>query len=236
MQACQAQSPASRFFSQTSISVPQLSLNTIRSFVYTVMVSTIAAHSAASNSVMSSGRPFLYQTSISVPQLSSNTGSRYLEIDFPLFSKGTQFTDDSVMTIAVAEALMDSMDAPDKEVKKALVSSMQKWGHKYPYNKSARRSRRLKKIFSVNWKLLYFQPFDPCIGILQLRVCCIEIICDLAIRQELFDGFNELSFPLAPAVANGIIRLPFKFAFLTYSCRKFGIVPYHTGKPMKITS
>lgn len=26
--------------------------------------------------------------------------------DFPLFSRGSQFTDDSVMTIAVAEALM----------------------------------------------------------------------------------------------------------------------------------
>lgn len=53
--------------------------------------------------------------------------------DFPLFSEGTQFTDDSVMTIAVAEALMDSEGKSDDEVKNALVHSMQKWGRKYPY-------------------------------------------------------------------------------------------------------
>lgn len=53
--------------------------------------------------------------------------------DFPLFGRGTEFTDDSVMTIAVAEALMDSIGKPDEEVKAALISSMKKWGHKYPY-------------------------------------------------------------------------------------------------------
>ena len=53
--------------------------------------------------------------------------------DFPLFIKWSQFTDDSVMTIAVAEALMDSIGKTEDEVKAALVSSMQKWGKKYPY-------------------------------------------------------------------------------------------------------
>ena len=53
--------------------------------------------------------------------------------EFSLFSRGSQYTDDSVMTIAVAEALMDSMGKSDDEVKAALVISMQKWGHKYPY-------------------------------------------------------------------------------------------------------
>lgn len=53
--------------------------------------------------------------------------------DFPLFSRDTQFTDDSVMTIAVAESLMDAAGRPDDDVKKALVASMQKWGAKYPY-------------------------------------------------------------------------------------------------------
>ncbi len=52
--------------------------------------------------------------------------------DFPLFSEGSQFTDDSVMTAAVAEALMDSSGKSDEEVKKALVRSMQKWGRRYP--------------------------------------------------------------------------------------------------------
>ena len=52
--------------------------------------------------------------------------------DFPLFKKGSVFTDDSVMTIAVAEALMDSMGKGEEETKAALVASMQKWGHLEP--------------------------------------------------------------------------------------------------------
>ena len=52
--------------------------------------------------------------------------------EFPLFGWGTEFTDDSVMTIAVAEALLDSIGKPENEVRKALVASMQKWGHRYP--------------------------------------------------------------------------------------------------------
>ena len=51
--------------------------------------------------------------------------------DFPLFSEDSYFTDDTVMTIAVAEAFMV---APDDEnaVRQRLVQSMQKWGHRYP--------------------------------------------------------------------------------------------------------
>ena len=61
----------------------------------------------------------------------------------PLFIKRSVFTDDSVMTIAVAEALMDvDPDAGEKEIKPAVVKSMQKWGRKYPdagYGGSFRR-------------------------------------------------------------------------------------------------
>ena len=47
--------------------------------------------------------------------------------DFPLFTEESQFTDDSVMTIAVAEApLSVSPEASDDEVRKALTESMQK--------------------------------------------------------------------------------------------------------------
>lgn len=52
--------------------------------------------------------------------------------EFPLFCRYSEFTDDSVMTIAVAEALMDSMGGNDDEIRKALIKSMQKWGHRYP--------------------------------------------------------------------------------------------------------
>jgi len=52
--------------------------------------------------------------------------------EFPLFSQYSEFTDDSVMTIAVAEALMDTIGQPDDEIKTALVRSMKKWGAEYP--------------------------------------------------------------------------------------------------------
>ena len=54
--------------------------------------------------------------------------------DFPLFCRSSIFTDDTVMTIAVAEAFMDAeKDATDEEIRKLLVSSMRRWGRKYPF-------------------------------------------------------------------------------------------------------
>ena len=60
--------------------------------------------------------------------------------DFPLFGRGTEFTDDTVMTIAVAEALMDAAEAGEnieteagaETVRGRIVRSMRKWGNKYP--------------------------------------------------------------------------------------------------------
>ena len=52
--------------------------------------------------------------------------------EFPLFGPGTEFTDDSVMTVAVAEALLDASGGSDDEIRAALVSSMRKWGGRYP--------------------------------------------------------------------------------------------------------
>jgi len=52
--------------------------------------------------------------------------------EFPLFCKYSHFTDDSVMTIAVAEALLDFRFREDEEFKAGLVESMRKWGKKYP--------------------------------------------------------------------------------------------------------
>lgn len=53
--------------------------------------------------------------------------------DFPLFKHSSQFTDDSVMTVAAAESLMDTVGKSDEEIRAALVSSMQKWGRRYPH-------------------------------------------------------------------------------------------------------
>lgn len=53
--------------------------------------------------------------------------------EFPLFIPASEFTDDSVMTLAVAEALMDTKDGDDDTIRAAVIRSMQKWGQKYPY-------------------------------------------------------------------------------------------------------
>ena len=54
--------------------------------------------------------------------------------EFPRFCEESTWTDDTVMTIAVAEALMEAgRDATAEEIRKACVKSMQKWGRKYPY-------------------------------------------------------------------------------------------------------
>ena len=51
--------------------------------------------------------------------------------DFPLFSEDSYFTDDTVMTIAVAEAFLGAPD-DENEIRQRLIYSMQKWGHRYP--------------------------------------------------------------------------------------------------------
>lgn len=54
--------------------------------------------------------------------------------DFKLFSKHSHFTDDSVMTLAVCEALLKvEVDATVKEIEEAVISSMQSWGRRYPH-------------------------------------------------------------------------------------------------------
>ena len=52
---------------------------------------------------------------------------------FPLFSPVSEFTDDTVMTLAVAEAFMAcEADADDKTVRESLVSWMHEFGRRYP--------------------------------------------------------------------------------------------------------
>ena len=53
--------------------------------------------------------------------------------DFELFTTECNFTDDTVMTVAVAEALLEAgKDADEKTIKSYLIKSMKKWGQKYP--------------------------------------------------------------------------------------------------------
>ena len=51
--------------------------------------------------------------------------------EFPLFRKDSAFTDDSVMTIAVADALLSAGKDPEG-TKELLVYSMRRWGKKEP--------------------------------------------------------------------------------------------------------
>lgn len=52
--------------------------------------------------------------------------------NFPLFGSGCSFTDDTVMTIAVAEGFMNTLGMGPKEVRAEIISRMQYWGRKYP--------------------------------------------------------------------------------------------------------
>ena len=51
--------------------------------------------------------------------------------DFPLFRGDSMFTDDSVMTIALADALLSEAKDPER-IKTLLVYSMKRWGRKLP--------------------------------------------------------------------------------------------------------
>lgn len=54
--------------------------------------------------------------------------------DFPLFSPNCTYTDDSIMTLAVAKAFMDTKDlTDDEEIKKNMIKYMQRLGRAYPY-------------------------------------------------------------------------------------------------------
>ena len=52
--------------------------------------------------------------------------------DFPLLSKRSHPTDDSMMTLAVARALMNTWGRSDDEIRAELVRSMQQMGRRYP--------------------------------------------------------------------------------------------------------
>lgn len=53
--------------------------------------------------------------------------------DFPLFSRRSEFTDDSVMTLAVGEALMKCDRADLCAVRREVIACMRKWGRRYPH-------------------------------------------------------------------------------------------------------
>ena len=51
--------------------------------------------------------------------------------EFPLFSKHCVFTDDTVMTVAVADAILKTPEG-EQQLRAGLVEAMQAWGKRYP--------------------------------------------------------------------------------------------------------
>lgn len=62
---------------------------------------------------------------------------------FPLFSEDSEFTDDSVMTIAVADAFLPVQpEMEDDTIRQRVVAKMQKYGRLYPHAGYGGRFRR----------------------------------------------------------------------------------------------
>ena len=58
---------------------------------------------------------------------------RFPEKEFDLFTKESRWTDDTVMTVAIAEALMEAgLEVPVEAIENGCVRAMKKWGIKYP--------------------------------------------------------------------------------------------------------
>ena len=53
--------------------------------------------------------------------------------DFPMWIESSRKTDDTVMTLAVAEALLDTRYKSNEKISEAVVISMQKYGELYPW-------------------------------------------------------------------------------------------------------
>lgn len=53
--------------------------------------------------------------------------------NFIMFNRNVHYTDDSVMTFAIADAILTvGIDSGEQSMKKSFVEKMQKWGNKYP--------------------------------------------------------------------------------------------------------
>ena len=59
-------------------------------------------------------------------------GKKMKRKDFPLFVRASRFTDDTVMTVAVADALLDCREKPREEQLRVLTERMRQWGRRYP--------------------------------------------------------------------------------------------------------
>ena len=91
--------------------------------------------------------------------------------EFDLFSKGCDFTDDSVMTVAVGEALLAvEPEATVKEIEEAVVTNMQDWGKRYPHAGYGGRVQAEKRLCGAAAQCHRRDYMSGCKG----RVLCIS--------------------------------------------------------------
>ena len=63
--------------------------------------------------------------------------------EFEFFAQDCHYTDDTVLTMAVCEVLLDvNSDMSDHEIKERMTKSIKKWATKYPHASYGRRFRR----------------------------------------------------------------------------------------------
>ena len=55
--------------------------------------------------------------------------------EFRLFGECTRFTDDTVMTLAVAETLCETLGSDDEIIRTAVVQSIRRWRHRILYKR-----------------------------------------------------------------------------------------------------
>lgn len=98
--------------------------------------------------------------------------------EFPLFSKESRFTDDTVMTIAVADALLECpVKAGDDAIQHAVTWAMQKWGRQYPYEDyGARFSHWLRERDP--------KPYNSCGNGSAMRTAAVGWLCPTLEQTE----------------------------------------------------
>lgn len=79
----------------------------------------------------------------------------YKSKDFPMWIESSRKTDDTVMTLAVAEALLNTRYASNDKITDALIKSMKKYGELYPWEGYGTR-------FSWWLKNKNTEPYNSC--------------------------------------------------------------------------
>ena len=99
--------------------------------------------------------------------------------DFPLFSERSEYTDDSIMTCAVAEALLSCGEKFDREtLRQALADAMRKYGHRYPFAGYGMN-------FSMWLERTDIKPCDSCGNSSAVRVSAVPWLFQENLQQTL---------------------------------------------------